>query len=306
LRRVGKEVLGSLASPSEVSYQHGPEMGRRDFLIALGFGAAAMAFGGCGSGLVLDDFVQRYEERIRPLKESQGIALREREFIIPSDVFDTYARAADERNRKDDEPTAEGGYILNGKSILSPKKTRFFTNELRSKGYSKEDIKFYTSLFKSNDIIILKADSYTSLVKRVQHERMHQELENLKRNDRRSYEILERARKGLRGKHYSIDEAERSGLFDESEIADARYIEGFARKKYPDCQQLLSVVGMKGNGFESFFYIMKLSENPDEFYPFLAQGVLEERAENCLEQEYPEAYRIYSELKEKCALDVKL
>lgn len=129
--------------------------------------------------------------------------LREREFVIQDEIFDSYARTVDKRPRWLSNPV--GGYM--SKNYLDKKEEIVeFRRRLEKLGLSKKEVGFYESLFTSTDLIIFRESILKipensidiDFLEALPHERFHKQV---KRLSKKEFGVLERGAKGIMNKY---------------------------------------------------------------------------------------------------------
>lgn len=196
--------------------------------------------------------------------------LNQEEVVIPNDIFNIYAKSVDDRLRGKPEwmvGMLEGGYIDYDR--LS-KEEEFFRISLEKK-YSKTDIDLYFDLLSSGDLIVFpeRAIKDFEFTKHLAHERMHKYFEEIPEKEKREV---------YNGVQKILEARDENGKF--------LIKEGINR------------INIQQNWGECFPYIMdgRFSLR----VPFGKKGPVEKEL-----MKYPEAYRIFSELKTKSEKEIK-
>ncbi len=255
------------------------EMNRREFLRKLGMGLTVLGLGGveavlssgCASsriGLKSEEIRQRLESFYRKIEDPNGYLnyLEECEFVVKNEIFDSYARTVDKRPEWLVSPA--GGYM--SRNYLDKKEeAEEFRERLAKLGLQQDEIKFYELLFSSSDLIILREsvleeDFFLTVLP---HERFHKAMKRLSNDE---YRMMMQAAQDI------MDRAD-----GQKHFVKERYYKG------------KNSVG---------FYIAAASMNWEEFYTYLAQGEFDDSVEQALKTDFPEQYRIFSEIRESCRL----
>ncbi|HIG92659.1 TPA: hypothetical protein HA242_01115 [Candidatus Woesearchaeota archaeon] len=230
------------------------------------------------------DLLLKYAQRTRmPQEDPHNYArfLQSGEFTVPDEAFDSYAHIVDPQGSGG----TMGGYISHNR--LEPGKLNEFTQQLARRGYSKENIAQFATLFSTSKQIVFKQSLLQKrfFLKALPHERYHREMHELQSEE---LVVLKAAYQDLIHREYTIQQAtQTAGLFDADEIDVAQ--------RYGVESLYIVASTPEDGGFSRMSSEMKW----DEFYPYLAQGAFMPRAERILQQEFPEAYAIHLRLKEK-------
>jgi len=253
------------------------EMNRREFLGLMGRGATMLAIGGlegvlsgCATKLprVNEIELASYYNSITSLIDDPNNYLRflrEREYIVPDDIFESYARTVDKRPEWLSDPM--GGY-LSRNYLDTNEERKEFIDRLNKLGLSEEEISFYSTLFTSSDIIIFKESVLKdkNFEKIVPHERFHMAMKRLNKED---YDYMMDVANEL------LDRRDDGARFVR-ERDDSEYVGGFA--------------------------VVQAQMNPEEFYTYLAQGEFMPRVEEVLNKDYPRTYEIFNRIRDECRL----
>lgn len=231
------------------------------------FGLVAL-LSGCGSVIprASEEDLLQYR-KIELANAPQAVScLNEGEYLIPDEVLDVYARMVDKR-----ETTFWGGGgpvagTINHNHLQGQEDE--LAEKLTERGYSPKEVQmFYTILSTPGNIFFKQSESREeSFPEAVLHERVHKESNRLKPEDQmKVYQAWE----GLR-KHAPPDGY---GLYIDDKL--------------------------KYRGFVT----MAVDLNWREFFPYLAQGALEDYVEEALKQEFPEAYGLFLGVKERAKVE---
>ncbi len=191
--------------------------------------------------------------------------LKEGEYIIPDGVLDVYARMVDKR-----ETTFWSGGPAAGTidyNRLRGQEAEFFS-KVEEKGYSKKESQIFYTILSTPDNIFFKQSKSgkADFPEAVLHERVHKEFGWLKSEDQmKVYQVLEKLEKRTPPTGHN--------LF----LDDKPKYRGFVR--------------------------MHVNSNWQEFFPYLAQGALEDYVEVALKTEFPEVYDLFLEVKEKSVVE---
>ncbi len=241
------------------------EMKLRNFLIGTGLAALLSCCGSVIPRASEEDLLQ-YRQRIESVNTSPAAScLKEGEYFIPDTVLDTYARMVDSRPT-----TFWGGGPVGGiidYNRLQGQEEEFLL-KVEEKGYSeKESQILYTILSTPGNIFFKQSESgEADFSEKVLHERIHKEFDQLKPED---HEKVYQTWKTLRGR------TPPSGL--------GIYIDD--KPKHMG------------------FVTMAVDLNWKEFFPYLAQGALEDYVEEALKQEFPEVHDLFLEVKERAKVE---
>jgi hypothetical protein len=255
------------------------KISRRVFLEKMLKGAAVLGIGGLGplmsggrvtSGMELrnEEISEGLENFNRKLEDPNGYLeyLEDREFVIQNEIFDAYAKTVDKRPHWGGDPV--GGYL--SKNYLDKKvEVEEFAERLAKLKLSKNEIKFYESLFTSTDLIIFRESILQQefFLKALPHERFHMKMKEL---DSKEYNYMMKVAKNL------LSRTDKDNFHFVTENMDSKYVGGFAK--------------------------MQAHMNPEEFYTYLAQGEFVPEAEEAFKNEFPDAYEVFSKIKESCKL----
>ncbi len=221
--------------------------------------------------------------------------LREDEHILPNRVFDAYAETIScSCSNMSNAPV--GGYIT--KNFLDTRKEQEeFRKRLMQEGFSRNDIRHYEKILTKPDIIIFRESILTSknpdFTEALPHERFHKEMAGLSEEELR---VLHNAYDNIIHKEYTPEEAEKEGM--QLGYYEIKMWEGMAPEAKEQSVGIPLLADKQGGKV-----CMYATKNWGEFYPYLAQGEFLPRVEKVLERENPEAYEIYSRIKEKCELE---
>ncbi len=236
----------------------------RNFLVGTGLTAL---LSGCGSVIPRASEEDLLEYRKTELANApQAVScLKEGEYFVPDTVLNIYARMVDSRPTTFWGGGPAGGIIDYNR--LQEQEKEFFS-KLEEKGYSKKESQiFYTILTTPGNIFFKQSESKEAdFPEMVLHERVHREFEKLNPKDQKK---VHQAWKTLRVR------APPSGL--------GIYLD-----------DKLKYMG---------FVTMAVDLNWQEFFPYLAQGALEDYVEETLKQEFPEAYGLFLEVKERAKVE---
>lgn len=251
-----------------------------------------------GGNNFLDSYKNNYIEYYNNIDDPKGYLsyLKKREFIVKDNILSAYAEAITDNMWG----TPRGGYI--DRVFLGDSERKKFKENLKKLGLNNEEIEFYVNLFSTPDIIVLSESTLSktslevyedesleykdSFLVILHHERIHQALEKLDQNE---LKILRSAAKGF------IDEDRKR----KTEALDlgiyGELIDMEDKNKYPKEKQLL--LNERFNGENPRFQI---ALNNEEFYPYLGCGSLRDEAGHEFKKRYPEAYLIFSKLRDSC------
>ncbi len=223
---------------------------------------------GCGSVIPRaneEDLLQYRKMELANAPQAVS-CLKEGEYLIPDVVLDVYARIIDPHPI-----TFWGGGPIAGTidhNYLQGQENEFLL-KLGEKGYSKKESQvFYTILSMPGNIFFKQSESKAGSFRRnLFHERVHREVRTLTLKEQ---EKIYNAHKQLK-KHVPPQDPE--GPFFEDKAGYA----GFAT--------------------------MAVDLNWKEFFPYLAQGALEDYVEEALKTEFPEAYDLFLGVKERAKVE---
>lgn len=225
--------------------------------------------------------VQNLEERIlKEIPASVSRQLKETEIIIPNRIMCAYAKAIDSFNMVEGESFCpQGGYII--KNYLVDEKMREeFIENMGDYGFTPAETALYLRLLSQPNLIIINeqsikdADHVAHILK---HERIHRELNKLPAI---TYQHLMSVAKDLIRREYTLEEAQQTGFYDESELKMLEWSNQEYERK--DKMQLVRFKTSKA----------VLMINPEEFYAYLIGGELERGAEEVITQDFPEVCTI--------------
>lgn len=188
--------------------------------------------------------------------------LHDDEYVVPDKVFNTYVRIVN--GYEDNFP--EWAIIQAGgyfaENYLSGREINKFAGRLKELNLSEEEISFYIKLFTREDIIILKASELKEDV------------------SFKKFLPHERFHKAMR----RLSRKDRKEMMDVArEMIDAKNTDG--KSLVP-----------RGNAY------VAASQNPEEFYTYLAQGEFTFEVEDVLRKNYPKTYQIFDRIREECRL----
>ncbi|MBT3984999.1 hypothetical protein HOD38_03670 [archaeon] len=202
--------------------------------------------------------------------------LEEKEFVVPDDVLIAYYNKANQRDEVWGTPSA---IFINGYSLVDPIKRQRFNSFLLEKGFSREEINDYASLFRRDSILVRESLSDEDFEESLEHERFHREMKKLSNPD---YKIMEEAAGTMMDR---VEESYYSPAIDgniDIYLVRARYggdyIPGTLRN------------AVLGGTFE-------------EFFTYLGGGEWVDGVEDIFRNEHPEAYDIYDRIRTDVQLD---
>jgi hypothetical protein len=234
--------------------------------LLIGTGLTALLLG-CGSIIPRaseEDLLQYRKMELANAPQAVS-CLKEGEYLIPDAVLDIYARIVDPR------PTTfwSGGPVAGtiDYNRLQGQESEFLL-KLGEKGYSKKESQvFYTILSTPGNIFFKQSESREeSFPETVLHERVHKEFNRL-------------------------------NPLEQVKVRQA--YEELRKRAPPDGLGLYIDDKLKYHGFVT----MAVDLNWKEFFPYLAQGALEDYVEEALKQEFPEAYDLFLGVKEKAKVE---
>lgn len=258
----------------------GQKMNRRDFMKFAGKGVLAGFLAGSLPGAIgcavnkgLTESKQSNLEEICNSEDSFNDPynfsgyLEDREFVVPDKVFDSYAQIVDKKPDFGGAPAA--GYLT--KNYLdTEEELKEFNERLGNLNLSEIETEKYTRLFTSSDIIVIKESvlkDKEKFRKFLPHERFHKNIQKL---DKQDYDYMMSVADDLVWKETD------NGLRFVRERETSKYLGGFA--------------------------LAEATENPEEFYTYLAQGEFMPRVEKTLKEDYPKAYDLFNEIKNECEI----
>jgi len=264
----------TLNSNLEQEPEEGRGLNRRKFLEIFGKGlvGAVVLSSGCavrGIGLKNEAINRGLERFPRELEDPNNYLryLKDREFVVKNEIFDAYINSIYVGSRLGN---VEGTYM--SKNYLDKKEEiKEFRERLTKLGLLEDEISFYESLFTSSDIIILPESILKTkkFLKILPHERFHKKIQCLSNGE---YKMMKQAAQEIMGR--------------EDEEENMRFV----RERYYE--------GKEWGGGSVTAAVM----NWEEFYTRLAQGEFEDFVEQAFEDDYPEEYKIFLEIKESCKL----
>lgn len=254
------------------------KMDRRIFLSLMGQGAAVLALGGlesvlngCATTLPRVNqtrLTSHYNSISSSIDDPHNYLrfLNENEYIVPDDVFESYARTVDKRPEWMGNPI--GGY-LNTNYIDTRAEKKEFINRLEKLGLNNDEIAIYSTLLTSSDVIIFRASVLIdgSFEKVMPHERFHKKMKRLGEEE---YSYMMQVADEL------LERRDDNDLRFFRERFDSKYRGGFA--------------------------FMSAQMNHEEFYTYLAQGEFIPEVEETLRKDYQKAYKIFDRIREECRL----
>jgi len=251
---------------------------RRNFLILASAATAKMATGGL-AGLIggcattksasYDSFINALEN---PLIEQLG----ENEHIVPDDVMIAYALTLDK-----DFPMAgfHPGVAIDANYFTAARRDEF-VGRLRDLDLKPKEINFYYNLFATPGTIIMSEHSLEdgTFEWMLPHERFHIELDKLPQED---YDyMIDVANYFIERDRPCSDIVQRISGMENCPFIEARASSGY-------------------NGINLHY---AASRQPEEFYTYMAQGVMTDEIENALREEHPRAYELFDKIREDCKL----
>jgi hypothetical protein len=251
-----------------------------------------------GGNKFLDSYKNNYIEYYNNIDDPKGYLsyLKKREFIVKDKILSAYAEAITDSICG----TPKGGYIH--RVFLGNSERKNFKETLKKLGLNNEEIEFYVNLFSTPDTIVLSEStlSQTSLeiyedesleykdsfLVILHHERIHQALKKLDQNE---LKILRSAAKEF----INEDRKRKTEALDLDIFGEL--IDMVDKNKYPKEKQLLLNERFNGDNPR-----LQITKNNEEFYPYLGCGSLRDEAELEFKKRYPEAYLIFSKLRDSC------
>ena len=275
--------------------QTSPDMSRRKFgKLALAAAAAIAAFEtGSAKASPLEKRKQRienhpsYQESFENLEDPNNFKehLKDGEYIVDNEIYKEYSKIIDNRDLPEWAHNPIASYHKYN-FLDTPKEKQEFRSKLEVKGLEREEIQFYMLLFSSRDIIIISEKTFQDtehFPKILAHERMHQELYDLEKEDRGMF---------LKMKAVAEEITSRKRPFD---LAGKEIQMPFIQENYRQISE-------RSPGYTAGMFNIAIEDNWQEFYTYMAQGYLEQFVEDTLKEEYPEVHEKFTELKEKCKL----
>jgi len=210
--------------------------------------------------------------------------LRLGEYIIPKNIFNAYVAVVDDRPGV---AASRAGAFLFLNYLNTPERKAKFLSALHNLGANSDEIQAYFTIFTQAGVIVFSTVCLenNSLLTDLPHERMHREMSKLSSADR-SY--LKNVVKQLLRKTYSLKEAKEKGIIG-------------AQDKTYYSQEFPAVNEMPLNPIPGAI-TSKVHLSWEEFYTYLAGGLFTPSTTEALRLEYPQAYRIWLNIKQKVAL----
>ncbi|MBI2551786.1 hypothetical protein HYW17_00590 [Candidatus Uhrbacteria bacterium] len=243
----------------------------RDGFLVLGLGTMEATLGtGCAlqrQGMGFEDIQRKLERYQEKIADPNDYLryLQTGEYVIKEEVFEAMVRTVDKRPEWLVQPI--GGYQAEP-FLASLSARREFSERLHELGVAEEKIVFYTGLFSTADTIVFRETALRDqdFLRALPHERFHREIKKLPNQE---YKSMKQA------------------------------AEEMMLRTTPD--GLLFVREKIGGGW----YAVAASTEWQEFYTYLAQGEFRDNAEDALMKDYPQVYKLYLDIKQKCAIREK-
>ena len=244
---------------------------------------------------VADQTKQEQLDQNKEWRENRALLVAG-EYSVPAKVIIAFGEVVD--------PGLMGvpaGGFFSKDYLNTPEKREYFASILWEQGYSQDDVKRFAEYFTNGNIVFnddaLRESGFRDILA---HERLHKDIFELPA-DRRA--VLDQARDAILNDYYN-KEAQWSDFGDklhlewkQGKISDEQYIALINAEI-----QKLDPILLDKNGHTSG--LIPITRNADEFYTYLMMGELSSKVESCLRDDYPDAFRIYQELKEKIYLAI--
>lgn len=254
-------------------------------------GLAAALNAGCATG-----FRQADTDLLDAYRNNAGLMtddpygnmryMKNGEFIIPDNVMGVYRSVLDSTSRN----TVAGAHIDDDHLTTEGDRSERFSGGLRGLGYSDEDINtFYTILTAAGNIVVTESALHDSTFTGIlSHERYHKEMGLLSDDE---LDLLHGAYEDLIDRTIPHDSAEAYGIPDN--VANVR--KEHNEKIYMVMDQLSrGCIGCARQVVQG---------NWREFYPRLSDGLFEDRAEEALRKDHPEAFEIFDRIREDVRIE---
>lgn len=221
---------------------------------------------------------QQSMEKVSIKQERRNI-LNDDEIVIPDKVMEAFYQTLD-KDSFTQGGSAFGGYL--DKNYLSDKdRQNEFMERLSKIGYSKKEAQdFLAKLQKPGQIIFSEGSlEDSSFENYLTHERFHREMKGLSQE---KINKLQEAAQEIMSRRRQLKQEEKA-IAEKTGSTDMPFLEVQNRDPHAQVDPA---------------FLAQLRW--DEFYAYLSVGTYVPDVEKALEKDHPEAYQIYSEIKNKC------
>jgi len=245
--------------------------------------------------------IQQNQDKLKSIIEDKfGYLkhLKDNEYIVPDDVFIAYAETVSVAKPFDqDIKVPPEAHYIKQSYLDTNQKRENFVFRLKKLKLSDYDINIYYAIFNTEKIIVLRFSVFKSGFIKISlpHERIHYEIDKLSESE---LKVIREAEEELIKTRIDFTKAKDEGLLTESEIESHESYKEIARKNPRSAELINSMKAIEVKSPKGFREI-SISQNWTEFYCYLATGDIYDRAEKLLQRSYPEAYRIFIEMKAK-------
>jgi len=224
--------------------------------------------------------------------------LRENEYIVSRDVMRLYAQTVDPRTFG----MVSGGFFEHD-YLDTRSERRTFSDSLRARGYSNEEIRNFREMFKNKNIVfsesILDSPEFVPVLR---HERMHKYISELPAEEQNTLnEAVDFIISDYNQKQpLWIDEEMRLEREYHERFRDRFNYEAYSQvqDKVDSLIRIYSPI-LHYDSRDQSFRVQTIRDNPKELLPYLMIGGIGSGIESVIENRFPQSARIYNRLKER-------
>lgn len=249
------------------------------------------------------------DEQLREIEDNR-LLLQQGEYAMPPKILNYFARIVDPNNHWDIVEPA-GGYF--NKNFLDKEKVALFTKNLKSEGYSQEEISNFIEQLSGKNIVFSENTLANKDFKNIlAHERLHKDIDHLPEknkiilNEARDFIIkdykdkqtqwvdqLDGLYQNIFGNKKDIGEEEKTNLFKEYQDQSRRIVESY------------KPILLDKNELGDDMNIATVTSRPNEFYAYLLMGKFNPSTEQSLKTQFPSAYDIFNNLRKNILNDIE-